>query len=610
MNSLPLLRVIRTLTPPAIEEMLVRERVLRRAQAYASEGRVEEVWIDGRALRAHVSGSSTTPYHSVLRLIEGQIESECSCPYERGICWHAGAVLLALVAEPELIGELEEQAGRRVSAPVEDDPGEDSSDSTAEETSAGGDLANVSVRNAADRQAAMASLRDELLAWPKLDMIELLSEAAVDDPIVENRIRQHLSDLTSIDIRLYRQSARSALRPGSLLARFELPRVAADLEQIAASVQRLLAGSQPEAALGLLEEIAALAWERMSEVDDRDGALLESVRKLLRQWCRGWAEVPERDRQVLARRIFGWLMEDGVNTSPGLVHEARQALGPIGLDTLSGLLRPVLEQRQSSRPAALGGDEFSTLFDPVVERARSALREIAEVRGDAEEYLALCDTTGEHGADILAAARRFEALGQAGDALLWAERGRRKARGTVRYELEDLRISLLYGQGRRREAIEAAWEMLSAEPSAAGYRRLMDVAGEADRGEWRRRALDQAEAGADATAFTEICLAANESERLAHRLDSSPGFVLSSSPVILERAATLLCDRFPLIAARIRMHLASHLLASGDARHYARVRAFLETARESYESEGEAALWEESLARIREAHSVVKAWYP
>ncbi|MCU0254062.1 MAG: hypothetical protein MUE47_05925, partial [Acidobacteria bacterium] len=123
-----------------------------------------------------------------------------------------------------------------------------------------------------------------------------------------------------------------------------------------------------------------------------------------------------------------------------------------------------------------------------------------------------------------------------------------------------------------------------------------------------RRALDHAEAGLDASAFVEVCLAAEEVERLAHRLDGSPGFVLAAAPEILARAATYADAKHPRAAGRLHLHLASRLLSDGDARQYDRAREHLVAAKHAHERAGERAEWSELLARLEAAHAVVRGW--
>lgn len=601
MSARALIRVLRTLTPPGIEEILVRDRVIRRAQAYAAEGRVDEVWVERNALRAHVEGSSDTPYHCVIRLHEGRIEAECSCPYERGLCWHVGSVLLVLAADTELLDELEDQISRRVAeaAPVEE-PGGEAAPPARSDDAAGA---------AAEELARREQYATRLLAWPKARLVEQLTDLMLGDPLVESTVLRHEEEPTQLDIRLFRQAGRTALRQGTPLNRYEVARVASDLRDIVASVRRLVGGGQPEAALDLLQELAGLAWTRVGEVDDRDEALVGFVREALQIWVDGWSEIDGRDRQRLARELFGWLMEDGGTVTQGLVLEAKKALGPIGLDTLTGLLEPVYEERLKNRPLLEAPEQSQTLVDPVVDRVRAALRETSEARGDLEEYLRYCDPSGAHGGDVLDAARRLEREGRLEEALLWVDRGRRRARGTVRAEMEDRRIALLARLGRRREAIEAAWTSFVSEPGVHAYARLQRTVDEQERGAWRGRAIDHVEASSDATAFVEICLAAHEAERLAHRLDATPGFVLSASTSSLERAVVMLDERNAWACARVHFHLATRWLAEGDARHYARVRHHLEQARRAHEADGSTEAWQEQIEQMRRAHAVVGAWF-
>ncbi|HHN74177.1 MAG TPA: hypothetical protein ENK10_03025 [Acidobacteria bacterium] len=612
MTARALLEMLRRLTPPAIEELLMRDRVIRRAQAYAAENRVDEVWLEKDALRAHVSGSSETPYHTVVRLREGHLDAECSCPYERGLCWHVGAVLLTLATHGDLIDALEEHvaSGGREGSESPLPEGESGEETTGAAVEGGGGSGRSSAQQAALRQAHREEIEDLLLCWPRQRLVEILTQLALDDGGVEARIRRFREEPTDIDLRLFRQAGRTALRPGVVLDRYEVARIAADLHEVAASVRRLVRSGHPEQALDLLLELASMAWARAAEVDDRDGALEGFVREVLQTWIRGWEDIDGRDRQRLAREIFGWLMEDSGSLTRGLIFEGRGALGPTGLETLSNLLTPVLEHRQQQRPVILGGEEGLAHADPLAERVRAALRETAEAQGDIEEFLRHCDAAGGQGVEVLAAARRLEREGRLDEALDWVERGRRRARGTARASLEDLRISLLHRLGRRRQAIEAAWESFVSQPGAHTFARLQETAGEHERGQWRSRAIDHAEASSDATAFVEICLSAREVERLAHRLDASPGFVLAASPAVLDRAALMFEERSAWASARIHQHLATRLLSEGDARHYGKAREHIEGLRRACEKDDDAAAWESALEHLARNFAVVRAWFP
>ncbi len=605
MSALATLRRVREMSPADIEEFLGRDHVVRRAERYAEEGRVEALWVDEHGLRAHVVGGADTPYHCVLRLWEGDLETECSCPYARGVCWHVGAVLFVLQADPELASRLEEKA--LALARGKDRPGPAPPPPEAAEE---GDTGPAEGEKEAPSPEVREELREMLLSWPRALVADLLAEAAAAHRPVEILVRERRPNPSALDLRILSRAARAALRPGTRPTRWEVPRMAADLREIVRGAGRLVGGAEPEAALDLVLEIASRAWQRLDEVDDRDGALLGLVRDALREWCRGWQEIAGRDRPALAREIFAWVIDDPAGAvTEGLVLAAAEALGTAGLDALEKLLRPALEERLARRVPGAAEDEEPLPADPAAARLRQALREVAEVRGDLEAFLAACDHGGGDGPSIVAAVRRLRREGRFDEALAWAEGGRRKARGTARWELEDQRVELLRATGRRREAVEAAWELFLAEPGAGSLRRLLETVPEGERAEWRRRALDAAESTADATAFVEVALAAGDLERIAHRLDSTPNFVLAASPRVLEEASGALEQRHGWAAARLQLHLAGRLLAEGDPRHYGRVRSWLEEARAVLLREDRAAEWNDALDRLRQAHRVVRAWF-
>ena len=610
MAALRLIRFLRSELPDRIEEWLARDRVIRRARGYAEEGRVDEVWVEQKAIRAHVSGSADTPYLCVLTLHENDLESRCSCPFSRGTCWHVGALLYTLAEEPSLFDRLEAEVETgKPSLPTASASEGGKTEGQSGEGSSSGGRAQPTDSATALVGDAVEYWRNRLLVMPKGRLAEILAESIAGDPLLQADLEPIALESSDTDIRLFRQAARAALRPGQTLGRYEVPRVASDLRHIADSAGRLVSGGHPEEALDLLGEMAWMAWHRVEDVDDREGALTGVVREILFRWCRYWAKVEGRDRQALAREIFGWLMEDEGLLSEGLILEARSALGKLGLDALEGLLRPMIDERLRSRPARLGADGETSHADPFLARVRRALRESAEAREDLDAFLALCSAEGEHGEEVLAAARHLVEQGRNAEALDWIDRGARKTRGPDRVEIEDLRIEVLAQLDRHDAAADAAWKVFQAEPGVAAYRRLLGVVPQGERGEWRRRALDHAEAAADATAFVEVCTAAADVERFCHRLDSSASFVLAAGTSALERAVGILDDRVHWAAARVHLHLAGRFLSDGDPRLYGRAKNSLRRAQASFLAGDDPEGWAAAFERISRAHMVVRSWF-
>lgn len=619
MSARALLRTIRALTPAKIDERLGRERVVRRAHAYVSEGRVEEVWFDRDALRAHISGSSDTPYHTVLRFREGDIEAQCSCPYERGECWHTGALMLQLISEPDLLDQLEEQVGQAPPLPAAEEPAatdEELDDEPAPQRSAASTARVTETAAPRERRPlgpdpeSMERLRDDLVGWPKSELVDLVIGAATDDPVFEQRVREHRGEPSDLDLKLFRRAAQSALRSSRSIGRYETYRIAEDLREIATSVRRLVAGGRPEESLALLVEICWMTWNRAEESDDREGALVAFVRETLAHWIEGWAEVSGRDRQHVARELFGWIMEDGAGITEGLILSGRETLGEIGLEELHRLLRPVAKGRAETRPASVHVEDGANYGDPVLRRVRAALREVAAARGDLDAFLEHCGGDDGHGADLLAAVRRLADEGRLEEAARWADRGRTRATGSVREEIDDLRVRLLARVGRNREAIDSAWETFRTSPDARSYGRLLAVVSEESRGSWRRRALDHVEASSDATAFVEVCVAAEDFERLAHRIEIASGFVLAAGHRALENAAGVLASSRPEAAGQIYAHLGSTVLEAGDSQRLFLAHTLLERAGQAFAAASRDEEWNARLDALRHAHGVVRKWYP
>ena len=83
--------------------------------------------------------------------------------------------------------------------------------------------------------------------------------------------------------------------------------------------------------------------------------------------------------------------------------------------------------------------------------------------------------------------------------------------------------------------------------------------------------------------------------------------VLAVSPA--GEIALLLGARHPRAAGRLYVHLASRVLATGDARTYLRAKEHMERARDSFVADGDPSAWDDALARMREAHAVARGWF-
>ena len=73
---------------------LAGSKIFRRGVEYFAEGCVVNPSVLGNEIRAEVEGSSSSNYKTYVKLERGKLKSDCSCPYDWGVCKHVIALLL------------------------------------------------------------------------------------------------------------------------------------------------------------------------------------------------------------------------------------------------------------------------------------------------------------------------------------------------------------------------------------------------------------------------------------------------------------------------------------------------------------------------------------
>lgn len=85
---------LKTLTRQQVEMLADSSLIFQRGLAYLSGGAVTgfQIWPDG--ISASVAGSGGNSYQVEISEVDGDLELDCTCPYEGEVCKHAVAVLL------------------------------------------------------------------------------------------------------------------------------------------------------------------------------------------------------------------------------------------------------------------------------------------------------------------------------------------------------------------------------------------------------------------------------------------------------------------------------------------------------------------------------------
>ncbi len=157
--------------------------------------------------------------------------------------------------------------------------------------------------------------------------------------------------------------------------------------------------------------------------------------------------------------------------------------------------------------------------------------------------------------------------------------------------------------GRRDEALEAAWADFRKGPSKYAYDDLMQFVPEAERADWHEKALDVAK-GADLDSLLELLVETGEIERLAELVRGSTDSALEQvSHYTTQPAAKKLEKPHPDLAARLWRAQGMRIVDAKKSKYYDAALSNFERARDCYQRAGLAVEWEETVRRVRAAHS-------
>ena len=382
-----------------------------------------------------------------------------------------------------------------------------------------------------------------------------------------------------------------ALSPGTFVHDRACFSFVSGLEGAAAQIDSLLKEDAAHAAQ-LYETFFAACHLKAEEVDDSSGYFGQFAQDLICRWIQA-RQASGFDTDHTASTLLAWMEDDPYGFCYAGETQFTEALGPAELAALEGLIRARLEARSVEES-----------YDH--RRWRNLLGAIYIAQRNAVAYEALAMQTGLNAQDCLVLAR-ISAESHADLALQWVERGidieQSAAQGRMAsYELRQFRRKLLSQLGRGAEAIEMAWAEYLKHPSPFGFDELMQLVPEAQRAEWREKALDAAH-GADLSSVMQLLTENRERERLANLVKEAADDILEKiSHYVTEPAAAMLESSHPDLAARLWKAQAFRILEAGKSKYYDAAVANLERARRCYEQAGLAGQWEATIRRVRASH--------
>lgn len=236
-----------------------------------------------------------------------------------------------------------------------------------------------------------------------------------------------------------------ALHPGAFIRYGECFSFVSGLEEVAATIDKLIA-TDPVRAAALYESFLAGCHAKADELDDSTGSFGQFAQDLICRWIKA-RQTAGAERDKIASTLLAWMDDDPYAFCYGIEKDAAAAFDQAGRAAFEKLSRARFEAA-SEAPA---GYEYRRWSD--------ILRAIYCAQRDIQAYIALAEQTGLKPEDCLAVARLF-APRKPAEALAWVERGRALDREKTSWSVSGLRS--------RQTPPPAADQARPAERSAGG----------------------------------------------------------------------------------------------------------------------------------------------
>jgi hypothetical protein len=445
--SMPQARSVSAALSGALLEEQAGWLIFERGLAYADHGQVTELETTDTEVTGMVLGSS--PYRVVIRLADGLLTFDCSCPMgdDRTFCKHLVAVGLEVAGDGPDAWD-----------------GDPTDDVATHLQDAGPD------RGGGER-ADLGQIEAWLAGQPAERLRGLLVDRAGEDPELD----RHLGRLAAadgqgrLDVAPYRAAIEDAFAMASFDGfgfvhyrdawawRDEIETVLADLDAL------LESGFAAE-----VVDLAELALDELNgsvgHVDDSDGHLYDLFERAVALHLDACRDA-RPDPLVLAEKLVRWALEYELDRYLGAVGDYAPVLGDDGLAAYRALAEVHWADVPTLRPGDVRREGFTDWF-----RIRTIMEHLAATTGGLDELLEVMARDQSSGYAFLRLAQACRAHGCDDLALEWAEQGRAAFPGERR--LLELVVDLHTATGRSAQALDAARELFTRAPSVDAYRRL------------------------------------------------------------------------------------------------------------------------------------------
>ena len=433
--------------------------IFERGVAYADHGHVTALEATDAEVTAVVLGSS--PYRVAIRLANGLLTFDCSCPMgdDRAFCKHLVAVGLEVAGD-----DPDAQEPRSTDDVATDVHGADH-----------GGIEGHGVGQYVD----LGQIEAWLAGQPAERLRELIADRAVRDPDLGRELGRVAAaeGQGRLNLAPYGDAIEDAFAfedfgefgfvhyRNAWAWRHEVEAVLDELDGL------LESGFAAEV-VDLAELVLVALNDSVGHVDDSDGHLYDLFERTMALHLAACRQAPP-DPVLLAQKLFGWALEFELDRYLGAIGDYVSVLGPEGL----AAYRALAEEQWADVPTLTRGDDLRDRFTDRF-RIRTIMEQLAAATGGLDELLEVMARDQSSGYAFLRIAEACRAHGRNDLALQWAERGRAAFPGELR--LLELLIDLHTAAGRSTRALDAARELFARAPSLGAYRRLRACAESCD----------------------------------------------------------------------------------------------------------------------------------
>ncbi|NMM28686.1 MAG: hypothetical protein HHJ12_15670 [Glaciimonas sp.] len=407
-----------------------------RGRRYFASGAVSQLHADAGKLSAQVTG--TRNYQVTLLDDDGVLGCDCTCPRaaEGYFCKHCVAAGLAW---------LDQQAGP---------------------------MAPSSVQKRKKRDP-WQEIRTHLASQPPETLITLLLDVAARDDRLYRLLLLNSERTTGPagTLKAFQRAIDNAAKTHGFVDWKETGAYAANLDQMADSLQELLNADSAALLIGLAERAIERIEQALEQVDDSNGevgSVLARIGDLHLAAC----ELAQPDPEQLAERLFRYEATFPFETFLDSARVYSKVLGPVGLQRFREL---ATAEWDKIKP--LNADKHDGAhFESGRWRITRIMETLAEISGDIEELITVKSRDLSSAYHFLNIAEIYRKAEQPEQALAWAERGLQTFPERPDNRLRDFLVALYLECGRNEEALQLTWIQFEQRPILEYYKKLSSVA--------------------------------------------------------------------------------------------------------------------------------------